>query len=68
MPSKGAGMCDSLVVGRVYMINLDVPDRLATRRVARALQVIAGKAKKDDLRDVLTMVRNTTNPQVSIDM
>lgn len=28
-------------------------------------QVIAGKAKKDDLRDVLTMVRNTTNPQVS---
>lgn len=29
-----------------------------------ALQVIAGKAKKDDLRDVLTMVRNTNNPQV----
>lgn len=29
------------------------------------LQVIAGKAKKDDLRDVLTMVRTTDNPQVS---
>lgn len=28
------------------------------------LQVIAGKAKKDDLRDVLAMVRNTNNPQV----
>ncbi|CAN0581886.1 unnamed protein product [Ectocarpus sp. 12 AP-2014] len=27
-------------------------------------QVIAGKAKKDDLRDVLAMVRNTNNPQV----
>ncbi|CAM9128474.1 unnamed protein product [Pylaiella littoralis] len=27
-------------------------------------QVIAGKAKKDDLRDVLTMVRTTDNPQV----
>lgn len=30
-----------------------------------ALQVIAGKAKKDDLRDVLTMVRTTNNPQVT---
>jgi intraflagellar transport protein 56 len=27
-------------------------------------QVIAGKANKDDLRDVLGMVRNTSNPQV----
>jgi intraflagellar transport protein 56 len=27
-------------------------------------QVIAGKANKDDLRDVLSMVRNTSNPQV----
>ncbi|CAM9246238.1 unnamed protein product [Ascophyllum nodosum] len=27
-------------------------------------QVIAEKAKKDDLRDMLTMVRNTNNPQV----
>ncbi|KAJ8600042.1 hypothetical protein CTAYLR_001809 [Chrysophaeum taylorii] len=26
--------------------------------------VVAGKAPKDDLRDVLTMVRNTSNPQV----
>ena len=29
------------------------------------LQVIAGKAPKEDLRDVLAMVRNTSNPQVS---
>jgi len=27
-------------------------------------QVIAGKAPKDDLRDVLTLVRSTSNPQV----
>lgn len=27
-------------------------------------QVIAGKASRDDLQDVLTMVRNTSNPQV----
>jgi intraflagellar transport protein 56 len=27
-------------------------------------QVIAGKASKDDLQDVLSMVRNTSNPQV----
>lgn len=27
-------------------------------------QMIAGKASKDDLQDVLTMVRNTSNPQV----
>jgi intraflagellar transport protein 56 len=27
-------------------------------------QVIAGKASKDDLQDVVTMVRNTSNPQV----
>ena len=27
-------------------------------------QVVAGKAQKEDLRDVLAMVRNTSNPQV----
>ena len=27
-------------------------------------QVVAGKAAKEDLRDVLAMVRNTSNPQV----
>jgi intraflagellar transport protein 56 len=27
-------------------------------------QVIAGRASKDDLQDVLTMIRNTSNPQV----
>ena len=27
-------------------------------------QVIAGKASKDDLQDVMSMVRNTSNPQV----
>ena len=27
-------------------------------------QVVAGKANKDDLKDVLAMVRNTSNPQV----
>lgn len=27
-------------------------------------QVIAGKASRDDLQDVLTMIRNTSNPQV----
>ena len=26
--------------------------------------VVAGKAQKEDLRDVLAMVRNTSNPQV----
>ena len=26
--------------------------------------MIAGKASRDDLQDVLTMVRNTSNPQV----
>ena len=26
--------------------------------------VIAGKASRDDLQDVLTMIRNTSNPQV----
>jgi hypothetical protein len=31
----------------------------------RGRQVIAGKAPKEDLRDVLAMVRNTSNPQVS---
>lgn len=31
----------------------------------KPLQVIAGKAKKDDLQDVLTMVRNASNPQVN---
>lgn len=31
----------------------------------KPLQVIAGKAKKDELQDVLTMVRNVSNPQVS---
>lgn len=28
------------------------------------IQVIAGKAQKEDLRDVLAMIRNTSNPQV----
>ena len=27
-------------------------------------QVVAGKGAKEDLRDVLAMVRNTSNPQV----
>ena len=27
-------------------------------------QVVAGKQNRDDLRDVLAMVRNTSNPQV----
>ena len=37
---------------------------MLTQQTYIYVAVIAGKASRDDLQDVLTMVRNTSNPQV----
>ena len=58
-------MCVCIYISYMHKyMSVYIRTYMLTQQTYIYIAVIAGKASRDDLQDVLTMVRNTSNPQV----